>query len=271
LVATVLAAALRDSSACTLWGAAGDRVAGQGVIIAKNRDWKPDHTQKARMVRPRSGHRYFGLFAEGGEEPGLKAGVNIKGLTVVTASASSIPAAARKNQPGKKGVLAEILAGYDSVDDVLARRDLFAHARAAFFLIADPGKLAIVEVALDGKYAVQTETNGVVAHTNYYLDEALRSANVNVGTSSAKRLGRIRTLLADAHTPLTVDQFKIMSADQHDGPDNSLWRTGEKNRTLAAWIIELRKPGPPVLHLKIANPGQEVAETSYVLDEKFWQ
>ena len=271
LVALVLALALRDAASCTLWGAAGDRAAGQGTIVAKNRDWKPDHVQQAKMVRPRSGHRYFGLFAEGGEEPGLKAGVNEMGLTVVTASASCIPAAARKNQPGKKGVLGEILAGYDSVDAVLANRDLFRHARAAFFLIADHSKLALVEVGLEGKFAVQTETNGVVSHTNSYLDDELHKATPAVGTSSRKRLERIRTLLAEARAPLTAEQFKKMSTDQHDGPDNSLWRTGEKTRTLATWITEFPKQGPPVLHLKIANPGETIVETSYVLDKKFWQ
>lgn len=240
-------------------------------MVVKNRDWKPDHVQKTKVVKPRSGHRYFGLFAEGGEEPGLKGGTNIKGLTVLSASASSISTEARKSQPGKKGVLGELLTGYDSVDAVLARRDLFRHARAAFFLIADRNMIAVVEVGLDGKFAVRTETNGVAAHTNCYLDEELRGIHGASGVSSKTRLGRINTLLGETRSPMTVEHFKQMSADQHDGPDNSLWRTGKKARTLATWITEFPKQGPPVVHLKLANPGEPPVETMHVLDDKFWR
>lgn len=260
-----------NAPSCTLWGVAGDRASGSGTIVAKNRDWKPDHTQTTKRVKPRSGHSYFGLYAVGGEEPGIKAGINDQGLTVVTASASSIPSSARKSQPGKKGVLVELLTGYDSVDAVLAHRDLFKHARAAFFLIADRNKIVSVEVAMDGKFAMQTETNGVVSHTNCYLDDSLLSANATIGASSQKRLARIRALLAETSTPCTVEQFKRMSADQHDGPDNSLWRTGEKSRTLATWITEFPRQGPPVVHLKIADPGKTAVETRHVLDTEFWR
>jgi hypothetical protein len=270
LVSAVLSG-LIAAPACTLWGVAGERAEGHGTIIVKNRDWRPDHIQETKTVTPRTGNKYFGLYAVGGDEPGIKAGVNCKGLTVITASASCIPQAMRKNQPGKKGVIAEILTNYDSVDALLAHREFFDHARASIFLIADPRKIAIVEVALGGKFVVRTETNGVVTHSNGYLEDALRSSNINDGASSTTRLARIRTLLAEARPPLDVAQFKRFSSDQHDGPDNSLWRTGEKTRTLAAWIMELPKQGAPALYLKIANPGQPLVEANYVFDAKFWR
>ncbi len=74
--------------ACTLWGAAGSDASG-GTIISKNRDWAPDHTQVLKLRRSTKGYSHFGLYAVGGTEPGIKAGVNEKGLTVITASASS--------------------------------------------------------------------------------------------------------------------------------------------------------------------------------------
>jgi isopenicillin-N N-acyltransferase like protein len=271
LLTLSLTGPLPNAAACTLWGVAGDRAEEQGTLVAKNRDWEPDHVQKTKIVIPQSGYRYFGLFAEGGNEPGLKGGVNIKGLTIVTATASSIPFSVRKNQPGKKGVLAEILSGYDSVDGVLAHRELFAHARAGFFLLADRTKLAMVEVALDGKFAVRTETHGAIVHTNHFLEETLCSANTRIGESSSTRLDRIKALMAETGAPVTVDQFRNMSADQHDGPNNSLWRTGEKVRTLATWIMKLPKQGPPTLYLKIANPAQAPEEKRYTLDAKFWE
>lgn len=42
--------------ACTLYGAAGGNVEGGGTILAKNRDWKPDHTQLLRIVKPSRGY-----------------------------------------------------------------------------------------------------------------------------------------------------------------------------------------------------------------------
>ena len=81
-------------NACTLWAAAGGDASG-GTIISKNRDWKPDHTQVLKVHRDRKGYAYFGLYAEGNKDPGLKEGVNEHGLTVITATAGAIP-----KQPG---------------------------------------------------------------------------------------------------------------------------------------------------------------------------
>jgi hypothetical protein len=270
LVLCALFSGLTAAPACTLWGVAGERADGGGTIIVKNRDWRPDHTQETKTVTPRAGNRYFGLYAVGGDEPGIKAGVNCKGLAVVTASASCLPLSVRKQQPGKKGVLAEILASHASVDALLEHRDLFEHARAGFFLIADRQKIALVEVALGGKFVVRTETNGVVTHTNGYQEEALRSSSLTDGASSTTRLARIRTLLSEARQPLDVALFKRLSADQHAGPDNSLWRTGEKSRTLATWLLALPRQAPPALYLKLANPGRPITETNLVFDAKFW-
>ena len=69
--------------ACTLWGAAGAAANG-GTLISKNRDWAPDHHQVLKKVHPKKGWAYFGLYAEGNGDAGLKAGVNEKGLTIVS-------------------------------------------------------------------------------------------------------------------------------------------------------------------------------------------
>jgi len=55
--------------------------------VVKNRDWWPDHRHEIKRVTPKPGFRYYGLFATGNDEPGLKAGVNEKGLVVVSATA----------------------------------------------------------------------------------------------------------------------------------------------------------------------------------------
>ena len=260
--------------ACTLWGAAGDGalVAGGGTLLAKNRDWKPDHRQVLKVVRPPGAHAYFGLYAEGNDHPGLKAGINDAGLSIVVASASSLPKALRDTQRGTQGVMTRVLANYANVDAVLADADaLFSVSRANFFVIADRSRLLTVEVGLQGKYALKLVDEGVAAHTNHYLDAALAGRFGDTpGPSSRARLARITALLDDAPRPLSSAAFAAMSSDRNDGPDDSLWRSGREH-TLAAWIVRTPPGGAPILDVRIANPGEEERRETQVLDEAFWR
>ncbi len=72
LVLPLLLGLQPEALACTLWAAAGSRVAGGGVLVAKNRDMPPDHRQELRLVRPPEGFRYLGLIAVDCEEPGSR-------------------------------------------------------------------------------------------------------------------------------------------------------------------------------------------------------
>jgi isopenicillin-N N-acyltransferase like protein len=259
-----------DLHACTLWGAAGGDASG-GTILAKNRDWAPDHTQVLKMHRGK-GYAYFGLYAEGGGEPGIKCGVNEHGLSVITASASSIPKDRRASQPGKHGIISTILSGCASCDEVLAKKDaIFPSSRTMFVMISDRRKIVLVEVGLDGKYVLKTADSGAVVHTNHFLEPALGEFNIKIGPSSATRLARIGELMKTSPRPCRLDAMAGISRDQHDGPDNSLWRTGSKERTMASWIIETPPQGAPKLRVVIANPGQKEETSTLVLDEQFWR
>lgn len=259
--------------ACTLWGAAGSDASG-GTIISKNRDWKPDHTQVLKMRRGEKGHAYFGLctvYAEKSTE-GVVAGVNEKALAVFTAAAGSMPSSMWKNRPVNRIVTSTLLEGYATCDEVLANKDaIFSSMRPAFIMISDCKKILMVEVALDGKYTIETIENGYAAHTNHFLEETLAQFNVNISESSLTRLDRIKHLLNVSPRPCTTDSFAVMSRDQHDGPDNSLWRTGKVARTLASWIVETPACGAPKLRVVIANPGQKEETHVFVLDERFWR
>lgn len=270
LLACLLGVAVNNVNACTLWGVVLTNAPG-GTMISKNRDWKPDHTQVLKMTRPVKGYAYFGLYAEGGTEPGIKEGVNEKGLSVVTASASCIPQKKRDDQPGKKGVIRQLLSGYASCDEVLAKKDeIFPATRAMFVMISDRTKILVAEVGLDGKYAIKTVASGSVVHTNHYLEKDLSPFNMNIGSSSTARLDRVSQLLQTASGPHTTESFSKISRDQHAGPDNSLWRTGENGATLSSWILEAPACDMPKLRVVIANPGKPEEMHTYILDETFW-
>lgn len=270
LALSLCAVTLSQASACTLWGAAGGLAQG-GTLMAKNRDWAPDHRQYLKKVLPRQGLRYFGLYAEGNKDPGLKAGINEKGLAIVSAS-SNIPRKLRDSQSDMHGVMIAILTGYNSVDAVAADASrVFSHSRANFFMISDQRKVLSVEVGLEGRYTLKLTNNGPIAHTNHYLDPQLASIyNTRIGISSVVRFDRINTLLAQQPAPITLDQFSVISRDHHDGPNNSLWRNG-REVTMASWLLATPAAGAPRLRVVIANPGEPEIEQDLVLDEKFWQ
>jgi len=259
------------AQACTLWAATGKWVEGGGTLIAKNRDWKPDHHQAIRIVHPRHGYAYIGLFAEGNSTPGLKAGTNQKGLTVLSAS-SNIPRLLRQNQPNKHSVMRKILTHYASIEELTREAgQIFTIARAGFFLISDSRQAMSVEVGLQGRFATHLITEGAIAHTNHYLDQALAGQfGDRPGISSTTRLARIRSLLDTENLPLSQRAFATMSRDRQDGPENSLWRHG-REYTLASWIVETPAAGPPRLHLVLANPDEPESLQEMILDEQFWQ
>jgi len=256
--------------ACTLWGAAGAEAHG-GTIVSKNRDWKPDHQQVLKLHRDGKGYAYFGLYAEGNDAPGLKQGINEKGLSVGTASASAIPKSTRTAQRGPGGLAGTLLAGYATCDEVLAHKDkLFSNRRPVFVMISDRQKILMVEVGLKERYAVKVVESGTVVHANHYLEESMQEFNIRAGAGSAARARRIQHLLATTPGPYDAARFADMSRDHHAGPDNSLWRTGANGCTLSSWIVETPAQGPPGLRVLLANPGQPEEVRHFVLDEAFW-
>lgn len=257
--------------ACTLWGAGGDTVADGGTLISKNRDWKPDHHQTLKLVRPAQGYAYFGLYAEGNSDPGLKAGSNEKGLTIVSAS-SNIPKKLLGTQAGKHGVMAHILQRYGSIAELAKDADtLFAGARASFLMLSDHHQIMLVEIGLEGRHSIRILDQGSITHTNHYLDPALAgSFGDKPGVSSSTRYARINELLTGATKPFDTATFASLSRDHVAGPDNSLWRNG-REYTLASWIVATPPEGPAHLRIVIANPGEPESTQELTLDAAFWQ
>lgn len=265
----VLSLAATQAAACTLWGAAGTASA-DGTLLSKNRDWRPDHVQSLRLVHPRDGIAYVGLFADSGADTGLKGGVNAAGLSVVSAAASSLAKALRRNNPQQHGVMARILRQYHSLDEVnAAAATLFGQAKPEFLLLADANGLMQVETGQDGRYSITRRQQGTLIHTNHYLDTSLLNQPQTIGASSKTRLDRLSALLAAQTGPHTAAEFSRISNDRHDGPDNSLWRSG-KEFTLANWQIALPAQNTPSLQLVIANPGEPVSTLALRLDATFW-
>ncbi len=245
-----------SSQACTLWGATGKSVEGGGTLIAKNRDWAPDHSQELTVLKGDGEYKALALRAVGGMAPGIKAGVNEKGLVIVSASANQVPSAERKKFRQKKGLMAHFLATCASVQDVLRKVELMQ--RPVFYMVGDRRELALIEIAPGGRRSVTRRDSGTLAHTNHYC--AIDADNLRkAGKSSAQRYQRIEELLRTRNTPLAIEDFIRYSEDRSHGPDQSIWRTGSiphKTRTLATWLVSIPASGSPWLYLKTADPEE---------------
>jgi hypothetical protein len=247
----------QPSEACTLWGAVGDAVEGGGTLVAKNRDWAPDHRQELVILRPPEGYTSVALVAVGNDEPGVKAGVNEKGLVIVSATAGQFPSADRKKIQQKKELMRHFLATCASVEEVLKNIELMR--RPAFYLVGDRTEIAAIEIAPDGRRSVTRTGSGTLHHTNHYCAIEPPDLKRKPGASSRQRYARIEELLKTPEKPFDLDGFIRFSEDRNAGADKSIWRTGSdpaRQRTLATWLVAVPIAGSPQLYLKTADPGE---------------
>lgn len=261
--------------ACTLWAATGAACKGGGTLIAKNRDWIPDQTQEIRIMRPKDGHPFLGLYAIGSDEPGCKAGINDLGLVIVSSTASSIPKELRHRTGATRNLIPKLLSSCANVDEVLSKGVWFSGPRN--LMIADGSRVAVVEIGPGSGYLVQSIKEGTIAHTNHYIYDGLPSDNIVMGVSSRKRLARIEELLSDAPKPFCFDDFLAFAADRRDGPSDSIFRVGDlsnRERTVATFIARVASDGTAELSISIYNPGQAPVRKDYSaaqLDSAFHQ
>ena len=244
--------------ACTLWAVNGTGVEGGGSLIVKNRDWLPDHRQDVKLISPSEGYRYIGLFTIDGVHKGVKAGINEKGLVVVSATAGSIPTKERQVMAYTHALTSRLLKECSSVDEAIAKTNLFVGPQ--ILMIADKQKVATIEIGPEGNYSVMVKENGTIFHTNHYIAESMLEFNRISGPSSQTRYARIGELLNTASQTYDLDTFITFSNDQNDGPDNSIFRTGStpyKTRTMAVWAVSIPQNKSPELYIKILNPNDD--------------
>jgi hypothetical protein len=270
IIITALVADPPSVHPCTLWAAAGGRVAYEGTLIAKNRDNTQELVTELRYVKRDKGFRFVALFdieADGY----VVSGTNEKGLTVVNASAASVTE--EKRNVAKEDLTERILTSFDSVDAVIKEDTMLSGSHPAFYMIADSVKIASIEIAPGGKTSVKVLQEGFFVHTNHYIDEKLLSANEKKTPGSAKRLERINRLMGACRSPFTAWQFITFSEDKGEVQNDAIWRTcgpSKKVCTLASWIVYLPKQGFPRLYARLPTPQKPDRVYRFTLDDRFW-
>ena len=256
--------------ACTLFAAAGSRVEGGGTIIVKNRDRSP-RKSALKFFAPADGFKYLALVTADLPQGSAVAGVNEKGLAVVDALPGNL--CAQEENPGAIALTQALLSRCASVDEVLACQDLFRASYPVIEMVADGRRLAVIEIAPQGRVAVKVSDQGVLCHTNHYLAPRLLDANRDASRSSCTRYRRIGQLLSRQTCPFALEDFLAFSQDRHDGPDNSICRRGStptETRTLATWIVAHPAAGASRLFARIANPGERQKIINLRLNPALW-
>lgn len=252
-----------SAQACTIWAATGPKTTLEGdTIVAKVRDYVPNE-QVEVTVDDGHGYRYRGLTSDGGK---LRMAINEKGLAVVFAMASCIPNETLATYPKFKsdkgyGILETLTRECASVEEALKRIPTLHEKHPIHILIGDKKAIALIEITPKGSLHVRKTTDGTLAHTNHFVAKKNRPFNVKIAKSSLTRYKRITELLKTEPRPLTFDANIALTKDRHDGPNNSIFRTGNSylsSRTLSIMVMRIPKTGQPEIYLTYQeNPDLE--------------
>ncbi|MDQ5986899.1 MAG: hypothetical protein CSYNP_02634 [Syntrophus sp. SKADARSKE-3] len=269
--------------ACTLWSAAGSKVSGSGVIIAKNRDQTIAAGKLKIISATGQKYRYFAVMY--GSFPSM--GINEKGLALISATAPD------KSEDSGTGVNSHILSSYSSVADVINNLSSFSGYHPQFFVIADKSQAARIEIAPDtetNNVMATTISDGVLAQTNHYLEQSFVHLNYDsngnlvygkTGSSSGDRYARITALLAgqlsEHAPPFNLGDFMTFSQDQTNGNNNSIYRTActsntDGECTLASFLTSIPQTGSPTVYVGLNNQysGGTQQSCGFVTDDSFW-
>ena len=258
---------------CSFIGATAPATINGETIIGRNYDFPSvlEHIQLLRKEFPDTGYRNISLT----QLPlvGNHVALNEKGLAV----ALNYGRAWKKMDFNPHGVpstiiVQELIEKCADVDEAVKFiTNTNYRANGAFYCLGDEsGNLAVVETT-HSRFSVREPKNGVLAHTNVYIGETIKDANlpeeirfkmssldISPIESPKRRYKRIYSLLEENQGKITEEIIKTILRD-HDpsnpnekGPnDCSICTHGLSSGTLASLII---KPKTREFHVIATHP-----------------
>jgi hypothetical protein len=248
--------------ACTAWEVAGSSVKDGGTIIAKNRDYSYGERNELKIVDGRGGYKYLAIYANTGN----KGGVNEKGLVVLSLSAPShlenhMDSSLNGGSRNYKFNNSWILTHYKTVDETInALRQGQWVTHPEFIALADKNKVAYIELGPDGIYAARSVDNGILDHTNHYLETDMVNFNPEKLGYGFKRWKKAEEQLK-SQKQFTMDDIHSFTQDP------IVWYKHSKIMTYASMVVNNRPDDETLIWVKIANPGEAPYEMQFTLDE----
>jgi isopenicillin-N N-acyltransferase-like protein len=158
--------ALEHPDGCTSWAAAGVATRDGAPIMAKNRDYRPDHQplQCLARIKPAHGHTYLCLTSAG--SPGVfSSGINEAGLAVADTHVVS-----NNIGPGiaRYSLMMQILERLSTTAEAISYIKTVPHFGDGTIVLADAqGNLAAIELAHSAQ-AVRTPVKDYIVSTNHF-------------------------------------------------------------------------------------------------------
>ena len=213
-----------DAEGCTTWAASGSTTAGGEPILAKNRDYHPDHLPLQNVVRamPDTGHTY--LYVSSAGSPGVfSAGINQAGLAIADTHVYS-----RDLGPGlpSYALMMHILEASDSVSSALEYLRAVPRLGRNNLILADAaGHLAVFEGG-HTRYGLFESHGGALVNTNHFASDEMQDCFVAVDPPLARgrssgRYESVSRALTGAQGRIDLSFARGLAA-AHDGPLSSI-------------------------------------------------
>ena len=212
------------SEGCTTWAASGRCTHDHKPILAKNRDYRPEHLPLQCVVQasPAQGYRYVYVSSAG--SPGVfSAGINQAGLAVADTHVYSSDLG-----PGLPdyAMMMHLLENHSRVAPALDYlRSIPRLGRNNLILADETGHLAVFESG-NHQYGLFEAHGGALVNTNHYASAEMQESYVNVDPPDARgrtfrRYGSVAATLHEAWGQIDVPFAQRLMAS-HDGPLSSL-------------------------------------------------
>jgi len=163
----------RASEGCSTWAANGKITRDGTPILAKNRDYHPDHRslQCLARIKPANGNPFLCLTSAG--SPGVfSSGINSAGLAVVDTFISSTDTG-----PGiaRYSLMMDLLKKFSTVKEAIEYLPTHPHFGDGSVTVLDAqGEMAVFEIA-HSVQAVRQSIEGFIASTNHFSAPGTRS------------------------------------------------------------------------------------------------
>lgn len=213
-----------DVEGCTTWVASGSATAGGQPILAKNRDYRPDHLPLQNVVHAKPDTGYAYLYVSSAGSPGVfSAGINQTGLAIADTHVYSTDLG-----PGlpSYALMMHVLEGHDSVSSALDYLRATPRLGRNNLILADAtGHMAVFEGG-HTRHGLFESHDGALVNTNHFASNEMRGyfAAVDPPLARGRSLGRhemVSRALARASgriDPLFAQEL----AAAHDGPLSSI-------------------------------------------------
>jgi isopenicillin-N N-acyltransferase like protein len=214
---------------CTTWAAGGALTGEHGPILAKNRDYRPDHRALQCLIKahPRKGYVYSYLSSCG--SPGVfSSGMNEKGLAVVDTHVHS-----SETGPGlaRYSVMMKVLEEFSQVGEALEYLSSLRHMGDGTLTLADAqGSSAVFEAGHQQQAVILPKISYVVA-TNHFTSESLKQkwldpSPIGIRGNTQKRYATVEGALRAAEESIDLDWARKLMAS-HLSPMEAICRHPE--------------------------------------------